>query len=635
MKIDFVGDISGLAEGIKILTKELDFDISPWGVTVHVEKSSDNIIQIIKKGQEVFLKYPKKIHFFRALGLLIETMHEKDGEFEIVEFPQFSMNGVMFDVSQSNALINVENIKNILSIMAVMGLNMLMLYMEDCFEVEDEPYFGYMLESYSYQELKECDDYADIFGIEMIPCIQTLAHLRNALKWSCFVDLKDDEDTLLVGYPRTYEFIEKLLMAASAPFRSRRIHIGMDEACNLGMGKYLLRNGFKSKSDIMNEHLGKVLEITSRLGLKPMIWSDMYFRTDSLKVGNYDPDARIPESVIKSVSEELQMVYWDYYIDEEDFHAKVIRKHREFGRDPIFAGGIWNWIGFGVNYGKTFLQTNAALNACKKEGIKEVFATLWGDDGNESNIFSNLLGFQLFAEHGYSRKLDMNKLKKRFKFCTGAIYDDFMDIMYLDQIPGVRKDQGLGQDQANPCKYLLWQDILAGLFDSNIKGLGMNTHYENLRKRFGDCKNTNGKYGFLFEMLEKLCSVLSIKAEIGLILTEAYRNKNTALLTDIAENVLPELYKKVKDLRDFHRDLWYKTVKPLGWTVLDIRYGGTLMRIDTAILRIHDYLDGKVEKIEELEAKRLDFDGKPGLIECNIYKMMPTAFRISRAPYAF
>ena len=34
------------------------------------------------------------------------------------------------------------------------------------------------------------------------------------------------------------------------------------------------------------------------------------------------------------------------------------------------------------------------------------------------------------------------------------------------------------------------------------------------------------------------------------------------------------------------------------------------MRIDTAIMRINDYIDGKIDCIEELEQERLPFDSE-------------------------
>ena len=82
---------------------------------------------------------------------------------------------VMIDMSR-NAVMNVKALKEYLVILKKMGYNSVMLYTEDTYEVEGEPFFGYMRGRYSVAEMQELDEYANSLGIELIPCIQTLAH---------------------------------------------------------------------------------------------------------------------------------------------------------------------------------------------------------------------------------------------------------------------------------------------------------------------------------------------------------------------------------------------------------------------------------------------------------------------------
>ena len=188
-----------------------------------------------------------------------------------------------------------------------------------------------------------------------------------------------------------------------------------------------------------------------------MMWG-VCFSAASKSGAYYDLGIKFTPEMLAAVPKGVQLVYWDYYHHEEDFYREFIRRHRDFGSEPIFAGGIWGWISYTVNWSKTLITTNAALKACKDEGIKEVFATVWGDNGTECNIYTTLLGLQLFAEHGYARELDMERLKRRFEFCACAKFDDFINLKYLDEIPGTEPDN---LDTANPSKYLMWQDILA------------------------------------------------------------------------------------------------------------------------------------------------------------------------------
>lgn len=118
--------------------------------------------------------------------------------------------------------------------MALMGLNTLYLYCEDTFPLSGEPFWGYFRGGYSQEDLKTLDRYADLFGIEIIPCIQTLGHMEQVLQWPVYQEVRNTSTVLLANDQGTYQLIDKMLAEASVPFRSSRIHIGMDEAHGIG-----------------------------------------------------------------------------------------------------------------------------------------------------------------------------------------------------------------------------------------------------------------------------------------------------------------------------------------------------------------------------------------------------------------
>ena len=626
MKFKLYGELQGLEAGIQIVADKLGFELIEDGFPIKVERTIGTL-EAVMEGNEGFIRFEEKIHFFRALGLFVEAMRQ-GGTFNLTEEPQFSLNGVMIDVSR-NSVMKVESLKKTIEIMAMMGLNMIMLYMEDTYTVDTRPYFGYMRGRYSYDELKVCDEYADIFGIEIIPCIQTLAHLTGALKWECTRELRDTEDILLVGSEQTYVFVEEMIKAASAPFKSKKIHIGMDEAHNLGLGRYLDMNGYQSRFDIMNTHLARVKEIATSHGLKPMIWSDMYFRLASKTRDYYDLEAVIPDEVIEKVSKDVQLVYWDYYHHDEKIYSELIRRHKRFTGSTIFAGGIWTWNGMMINYEQTLATTNAALDACKQEGIKEVFATMWGDNGAETNFFSGLLGLQIYAEHGYARNPEVEKLIRRFKFCTGGDYDAFIKLSSFDNLPTPWYPSN-PSNPSNPSKFLLWQDLLLGLFDRHVEGSGLNDYYAELEEDIGKIAEAAGEWKIVFDVPQKLASVLSVKSEMGIKMKNSYDRKDMKMLKEIAETDLANLYKRVSELRESHKKQWFITYKSFGWEVLDIRYGGLLVRIESAAGRLKEYINGEIDNIDELEEERLFFDGpdRPeaaAIGHCNLYARIVTA----------
>ncbi|CAH1058091.1 beta-N-acetylhexosaminidase [Paenibacillus pseudetheri] len=601
MKLHFIGELSELQSGLQVLLTELKTEWSEDGIPVLIEPSSGEL-EVGYDGKSAYIRYSAKHQFFRGLGLLIQKI--SGGElFQITEQQQFDAIGPMFDLSR-NGVLTVESFKFMLRKMALMGLNSVMLYLEDTYEIEGEPYFGYMRGRYSAAELKEIDDYADQFGIEAFPSIQTLAHLEEFLKWEPVKEYKDTKGALLVGAEKTDRLVENMIVSISAPFRSRKIHIGMDEAEELGRGKFLDRNGHMSRFDIMTGHLERVLAVTRRLGLKAMMWSDMFLKLASENGEDYyGHETQIPQEMSNRIPKDVDMVYWDYnHVEEKDYET-LIAKHRPLGNNLIFAGAVWVFNTFGVNYGLSLPATDAALTVCKKEGIREVYATMWGDDGMESNPYIALLGLQFYAEHAYSTSTPTDEtLAERVRFCTGIEADAYMGLKYLDETPGAAPNN---QKQSNPSKFLLYQDVLLGLFDKQIDGLDMAAHYAWAEGEIASRRKAEAELDYLFEVPQKLCAVLKQKSEIGLELKRAYDSGDKAVLRRIAEDVLPEISLSVQQLRAAHRKQWLSMFKPFGWEVLDIRYGGVVSRLDTASMRLLEYADGKLERIEELEQERL------------------------------
>ena len=628
MKLHMTGDIAPIKTGLDILASELNITITDEGYPVHVTQRQGPITikNENKANAHGEITYDQPIHFFRALGLWLENYH-KQKSFNITEEPQFTMNGVMLDASR-NAVPTVDGIKALLRKMAIMGLNTLMLYTEDTYKVDDYPYFGYMRGRYTEKELKTCDDYAEKLGIEMMPCIQTLAHLTEALKWNYAIDLRDTADILLAGEEKTYEFLEKIITAATKPFKSNRIHIGMDEAHQLGLGKYLDKNGYEERFTIMNQHLEEVVAITKKLNLNPMIWSDMYFRLGSERGSYYDLDANIPEDVIQSIPD-TQLVYWDYYHTDEDFYRQFIQKHKEMKTNPVFAGGVWTWNGISPNYGKAIATTEAAMTACKKEEIKETFVTMWGDNGAETPWITALLPLQLYAEHSYHEKVTQEHVAERFQFCCDGLYEDFVLFNQLDETPGVSKNN---LHESNPSKLLLWQDLLIGLYDKNIQNLSLNKHYAGLAAKLNDAKRANSSWTYLFDFYHKLAEVLSVKAEYGIRLKNAY-DANDKQTVQHMKDQLSTLKTNIDSLRKKHRTLWFALNKPFGWEIIDIRYGGVLTRIDTVEHRLDQWLTGNLDTLEELDADRLPFEGPypmpEGSLGRNLYHRIATAGNLS------
>src|SRR5699024_7861336 len=187
-----LGDYLSLLSGIKELQKDYHFTIHERAEIDLLCEQSDGpyALTVTYNNGSGHITYRKPNQFFRAFGLLLEKVKQGEKEFTLQETAQFKTIGPMFDCSR-NAVMKQERLYGMIRMLAVMGFDSAMLYMEETYEVKEEPYFGYMRGRYSEDELQALDDYADQFGIELIPCIQTLAHLEEFLKWDAAYRYKD------------------------------------------------------------------------------------------------------------------------------------------------------------------------------------------------------------------------------------------------------------------------------------------------------------------------------------------------------------------------------------------------------------------------------------------------------------
>ena len=579
---------------------ELDFT---HGDTVleYREQPECQGLSVEKTAGCVHIVYSEPVYLYRALGLVKEQGERKC--YSIRETARFTMNGPMLDCSRG-AVLSVPALREMLRQLALMGHNTVMLYTEDTYEIDGEPYFGYMRGRYTVEELRELDDYADRFGIRLVPCIQTLGHLAAALRWDPYKAFSDTSDILLVDDERTYVLIESMLKTCRKAYRSDRIHVGLDETHFMGRGKYYDLHGDSNKTELFQRHLRRVTALCEKYGFRPMIWGDMLFR-----IAGYtdytDSDMSIDSNRLEGVvPDTVDFVYWDYYSVTAARYAEFIQAHKKLSDHVIFAGGAWRWANFAPNLTHSLESSRNALSMCARYGIREVFTTLWGDDGSESSIYSCWPVMQLFAEYNFHDQVDEAHLARRFATCTGGNWEDFMKLELVNQPLG-RQD---GKED-NPGKYLFYQDPLLGLFDYHVKP-GFNAYYAETAKILWDCAGRAKKHQPVFSALAALCDVLAEKSELGLRLKQAYDDENRSELETLTEDVIPRVVRAAERFRKYLEQQWMEENKPFGFDMLDKRIGGVIQRLKTARERVTNYLTGRVRHLEELEESRLPYNGQ-------------------------
>ena len=509
--------------------------------------------------------------------------------------------GVMIDMSR-NAVMSLDGLKRFFPLLKKMGYNCMFLYTEDTYEVDGEPYFGYMRGRYSKAELKAIDDLGASMGIEVIPCIQTLAHLTAATRWGKFPT--DMGDVLLTDDERSYEFINHMFASLSECFRTRRIHIGMDEAFNLGRGKHLDIHGYEPVNTIIKRHLARVCEIAKQYDYEVMIWSDMFFR--SWNNGKYViPKCEIPKEVVEALPRDVIPVFWEYWHTKKEDYADMFENHKQLSKNTWFAGGAWSWIGMIPSNRYTLKTMLPALDACREKKVKNVFFTMWGDNGGECSHFSQLPSLFYLAEYAKGNT-DEELIKAKFKKMFGIDYDEFMEIDMPNHIVEYTSYP------KNPAKYMLLSDYFNDFLDYSVT-LGAGEKFGEISKKLSATAKKTRRYGYVFDAAAKLCDVLEIKYELGLRTRRAYEAGDKDALRQMAEKDYPEVVKRLNIFVKAFEKQWMTDNKPHGFEVQDRRIGGVIRRTEACRARILAYVNGKIDRIEELDEALLPFGGgEPG-----------------------
>jgi hexosaminidase len=549
------------------------------------------------QNENVLIEFTRPCEAFRALGILMGRLESGVALTDHVESCAFDSLGIMLDVSR-NGVLRPQTVEQLLRKFALMGINQVMLYTEDTYEVPGEPQFGYFRGGYTQAELKAIDDYATLFGIEVIPCIQTLGHLEQILQWPAYRHLRDTAGVILAGDAQADALVKKMITAASAPFRSKRIHIGMDEAHGIGSGQYRFRNGLRAPFGILTEHLQRTTDTCRDLGLTPMIWSDMFFRLGSKTNEYYDLDSVITPEVAAQVPADVQLVYWDYYHTDRAFYDDWIARHRAMGKEPLFAAGVWTWGRPWAALPHSIATLRAGMTSARDNHIREAFLTMWGDDGMECDLFSALPAIQFFAEQAYAPDEADANLDTHFRGSCSGTASAWIEAAALDCLPGSGDPSEVN---ANPAKWLLWHDPLLNFLEQHIPASAP-AHYRALAARCAEVSGNKSADARL-DFVAKLAAILAVKSSLHLSLRPAYRQSDVSAIRHFVEHVVPGLRREVRELWHLHQRRWHSLYRPFGWEVIERRYGGLLARLETLENKLARWLDDPASRIEELDCE--------------------------------
>ncbi|MCA1809804.1 MAG: hypothetical protein LC725_10205, partial [Lentisphaerae bacterium] len=322
----------------------------------------------------------------------------------------------------------------------------------------------------------------------------------------------------------------------------------------------------------------------------------------------YDRQSVIPDKVKNRIPANVDLIYWDYYHEEREFYSEWISRHRALGHEPIVASGIWTWARFWYDHQQTVKTATPCLEACRREKVRELFFTMWGDGGSFCEFDSALAGLTWAADLAYGGKGADTDVARIFQVvCGGDLAVQLIPCSLTIRLPQAGGDHPLLSPST-----ILWDDPLLGIgWQSRLahgngfwKGIlaQLRETYRQLQPVAGDAQVADLDYATC------LCRVLIGKLEFQLEFLPAYAERDRQRLEHLQSRNIPAILNSLSDLQKAFRRQWLRRNKPSGMEVVQIRLAAQQTRFAETATRLGELLDGKIDRIDEMDLRRNDLE---------------------------
>ena len=297
----------------------------------------------------------------------------------IVDYPKLKYRGWMDDISRG-PIPNMEFLKRAIATLAEYKLNFFNLYTEHVFKLDQYPDIA-PTDGLTAAEVKELEDYAKIFHIELIGNQQCFAHAEETFKIPFYQPMADTKYNWNPGEPKTYDFLRYELETVAKAYQSPFFNINCDETEALGNGRakdYVNNNG--GASQVYARHIQWVYNVLKPLGKRVMMWGDIAAK---------DP------VITSQLPKDMLMLIWSY--SPSDSYADMIEPFERQGFEFMVAPGMSMW---GSVFPSEETYTKNIANLVRdgyQHGAIGMMNTAW-DDSGESLFNSTWHGMAWAAE---------------------------------------------------------------------------------------------------------------------------------------------------------------------------------------------------------------------------------------------
>ncbi|MHA1798207.1 MAG: family 20 glycosylhydrolase, partial [Candidatus Helarchaeota archaeon] len=341
---------------------------------------------------------------------------------DISDYPSYKIRAIADQLSR-NQIPTIENLKKTIKFVSKYKLNYYFLYIEDAYNFEKYPDIGKARGGYNKEELKEIQNYAKRYFVEIVPIFNSFGHVDNILMTNHpkYADLGEFPGSACfdITNPKQRKFILELYDELCSTFESPLFHLGLDETFDFGK--------YNSKNVIKKEGAGKVL-------------LDYYnYLIDAVKARGktevmfYHDNLLHEKKLLNDLPKDSIIFYWDYW--PEKFFGllaknkyKKAKKIRDKGYRIILSPTLYDWT---RNYPDTRLTIKNIVSMSKyglEIGALGIVTSIWGDFLNENLRENNYFGIMVTADASWGpQDWDEVRFKKNYAWNFFGL-DEYLDL---------------------------------------------------------------------------------------------------------------------------------------------------------------------------------------------------------------
>lgn len=570
-----------------------------------LEKGNAEAYVLLCDGEKVVVEADSAAGIFYGIQTLRQLVYRApDGKLKIraakiADAPSLKYRWIMDDWNRG-PIPNMEYVKKQIRILSEYKINGYCIYAENIFQSKKYPQINMRGAVITPQEVRELVEYGKKYHVEIVPQQEALGHMHYTLREAGFDDIAERPNGQVVSpaVERTYTFLNDYFSEIEENFESDFIHVGCDEAFELGLGKSKKMVEELGLDGAFFKHLQRVCSLPAISNKRVMFWADV-------AVNKKDIDLSIlPKNAVAVAWEYLARDNYEYYLPQ------IARNKVPFFVAP---GAMWSTRLF-PDFDMHFNNIRGFVRDGKKYGAIGMLCCDWDDMGEDifdvgwySVVFAADCAWQR------ERETSIEDYKRAFDW---AFYRNISTHDFAQAI-----------DSISDAQHPLGAFVMADWFRSipfEAEGAG----YQNTIQKTGKMQpmrqqiaagyarlsqsrpkamlhqNTIDAVMFSARRLEFVYT----KAALAAWLSKRYDDfcndddKGRPINTATYDIFMPQcgiigsLRDFTMELKDWHHELWMKENRPFHWDIVEARYNHMLQAWNDEEALLHSSLGGPREK---------------------------------------